>query len=614
MLNKINNYRDLKKLTEIEKKELAEDIRKEILDVVSKNGGHLASNLGIVDITIALLSNVDLNYDAIIWDVGHQSYAYKILTNRKERFKSLRTMNGISGFPRQNEDESDLFDTGHASTSISLALGLKRAKDLQKQKGKVVAVIGDGALTGGLALEALNDAGTSNTNIIVVLNDNTMSISKNTGGMSRFLSHLRTRKCYIKSNNRTKKLVLKIPFLGKGIYHLATSIKKHIKGLFIKNMYFENIGFTYLGPVDGHNIHNLETIIQDAANVQGPVLIHAITKKGQGYSKAMENPSLYHAVGKFSLSEGVLENKKIDYSFVAGNELVKMAGKHPNIVAITAAMMEGTGLTSFAQKYPKRFFDVAIAEEHAITLAAGLSKGGMVPFVAIYSTFLQRAYDEVIHDLAINKLHAILLIDRAGLTGNDGTTHQGILDLSYLNTIPGITIMAPSNYDELKKMMHFAYHHEGVIAIRYPKGCEENSRIVSNIIYGKSEVIEEGEDLTILACGKMTSRALEVSQILKKNNIHASIINLRFIKPLDTITINKYFKKTKLLVTMEDNSLNGGLASIITKYYDTNKVLSFGYPDAFILHGNIQELEKKYHLDSDNIAKEIKKFYEKQKS
>ena len=611
ILEKINNPKDLKKLSIDDKKILANEIREEILNVVSKNCGHLASNLGVVELTIALLSTFSIPRDKIIWDVGHQCYPYKLLTGRKNNFSSLRKLNGIAGFPRSKESIYDEFDTGHSSTSISLALGLARARDIKKTNEKIIAIIGDGALTGGLALEAINDAGISKTNLIVILNDNTMSISKNTGGMSKFLSYLRTKKTYIKLNDNTKKIILKIPLVGTYLYRFISNIKRHIKGLFIKNMYFENIGFSYLGPIDGHNILEMENILKHACNIKGPILIHIVTKKGKGYLKAEESPSLYHAVSPFNLEDGIIITKKNDYSNVFGEELVKLAKTNKRIVAVTAAMEEGTGLSLFAKKYPSRFFDVEIAEEHAITMSAGLARGGMIPVVPIYSCFLQRAYDEIIHDVALNNLHVVLILDRAGITGNDGTTHQGILDLSYLNTIPNLVIMAPSNYNELRKMLAFAINYNGPIAIRYPKGKEEISIKSSNPInLGKSDVIEEGNDITIISIGKMIAKAYNVTQRLKKNNIYPTLINARFLKPLDIDTINNSFVKTKKIVTIEDNIITG-LGNTVKSYFDTNKVLSIGYPEKFVEHGSINEIENLYDLDEDSIYKRIVEFIKK---
>ncbi len=615
ILDKINNPNDLKKLNIKDKIVLAKEIRDEILNVVSKNGGHLASNLGIVELTIALLSTYNLPKDKIIFDVGHQTYAYKLLTGRRKEFYSLRKKDGIAGFPRCNESIYDNFDTGHASTSISLALGMARARNINKGKEKIIAVIGDGALTGGLALEALNDAGISKTNLIVILNDNTMSISKNTGGISKVLTHLRTRKSYIKVNKFSRKIIINIPIFGKYLYHFFSYIKKHIKGLLIKNMYFENLGFTYLGLVDGHNIHDLEEIFKRSNLIDGPILIHVVTEKGRGYDKAMINPSLYHAVGPFNLKDGVMDSKKNDYSSVVGEKLIELAKRNKKIVAITAAMEEGCGLKSFHKAFPNRFFDVEICEEHAVTMAAGMAKNGLIPVVIIYSTFMQRAYDEIIHDICLNNLHVILLLDRAGIVGNDGTTHQGILDISYLNTIPNLVILSPSNYKELRSMLDFAISYNGPIAIRYPKGCEEEYNYPnSKIIFGKSLLIKEGRDITIIAVGRMVAKCIKVANLLQKDGINASIIDVRFIKPLDIDTIKKTLTNTSKIVTVEDNITYSGFGNIIKNYFNKDDVLSLGYPDKFIEHATISELDDKYHLDTESIYQEIKKFLNKKEN
>ena len=612
ILEKVNYPDDLKKLDINEKKELAKEIREMILDVVSKNGGHLASNLGVVELTIALYSCLNLPQDKVIWDVSHQTYVHKILTGRKDRFKTLRKMNGIAGFTRESESIYDAFDAGHSSTSISLALGMARARDIKKTNNKIVAVIGDGALTGGMAMEALNDAGISKTNLIVILNDNGMSISENTGGMSRFLSNLRTERGYIKSNNRVKKFVNKIPILGKPIYKGAVRIKNSIKGLFIPNMYFESIGFKYLGPVDGHNIVNLENIINRAKELDGPILIHVITKKGKGYKYAEDEPNRYHSVSSFDIEKGLSNNKKCDYSKVMGDTLLKLAKKNKNIVAITAAMEEGTGLHEFCKKYPDRFFDVEIAEQHGLTMAAGMASMGLIPVIPIYSSFLQRGYDQLVHDIALTNKHVIICVDRAGVVGNDGETHHGLLDLSYLNTIPNMVVMAPKNYEELEKMLEFAISIDMPIAIRYPRGSEDDYVFnkSNNIKLGKGELLKKGNDITIVAIGKMVARAMKVAEKLEKDNISVEVINARFSKPFDNVLIKKSLEKTNFLVTIEDNNLHGGFGECLDSEIDyTCKTINIGYPDEFIKHGSINEIEKKYHLDEESIYEKIKKEY-----
>ena len=610
ILDKVNSPEDIKKLTKEEKKTLANELRKIILEVVSKNGGHLASNLGIIELTIALLCCVDLPKDKIVWDVGHQTYSYKILTDRKNKFSSLRQQNGIAGFPRSSESIYDSFDTGHSSTSISVALGMARARDIQKQNHKVIAVIGDGALTGGMALEALNDAGISKTDLIVILNDNEMSISKNTGGLSRFLSRLRTKKGYVKSNQKIKQIVKKVPYLGSKTVALAEKTKTMIKDLVIPKMYFENIGFTYLGPVDGHNIDKLQNIITSAENLKGPVLIHVLTTKGKGYKPAEEKPNKYHSTSSFDIDTGEKKKNKSDYSKIMGEELVKLAKKDKKIVAVTAAMEEGTGLTEFATIYPDRFFDTEIAEQHALTMAAGMAKAGLKPVVPIYSSFLQRGYDQIVHDICMQNLPVVICVDRAGIVGSDGETHQGLLDLSFLNTIPNMNIMAPKNFEELKLMLDFAVNQNIPIAIRYPRGTEDSYvfKKSQKIELGTSEILKEGKDLTILAIGKMVAKAMEVANLLEKDNIKAEVINARFAKPLDIKTIEKSFNKTKRLITIEDNNINGGFGQSIKASINTEgKIINLGYPDEFIKHGTIEEIEKKYNLDTKSIYERIKK-------
>lgn len=615
ILDKVNYPEDLKDLSIKDKYILAKDIRDYMLDVVSNNGGHLASNLGVVELTIALYSCLDLPNDKVIWDVSHQTYVHKILTGRKDKFNTLRQMNGIAGFTRQSESIYDAFDAGHSSTSISLALGMARARDIRKTNEKIVAVIGDGALTGGMALEALNDAGISKTNLIVILNDNGMSISPNTGGMSRFLSNLRTERGYIKSNNRVKRFVNKIPVLGKPIYKGAVRLKNGIKGLFIPNMYFESIGFKYLGPVDGHNIEELENIINRAKELDGPILIHAITKKGKGYRYAEENPNKFHSVSSFDIETGKGKSKKNkDYSKVMGDCLLKLAKKNKNIVAITAAMEEGTGLHDFREKYPNRFFDVEIAEQHGLTMAAGMASMGLIPVIPIYSSFLQRGYDQLVHDIALTNKHVVICVDRAGVVGNDGETHQGLLDLSYLNTIPNMVVMAPKNFEELELMLEFAISLDKPVAIRYPRGSEDDYKFnkAKDIKLGKGEIVKKGNDITIVAIGKMVARAMKVAEYLSNDNISVEVINARFAKPFDKSLIRKSIEKTNFLVTIEDNNLHGGFGECLDSELDyTCKTINFGYPDEFVKHGSISEIEKKYKLDELSIYQRIKKEYNK---
>lgn len=615
ILKKINGPEDLKKLNVSEKQVLAEEIRKEILEVVSKNGGHLASNLGVVELTIALHSVFNTPDDKIIWDVGHQCYTHKILTGRKEQFSTLRKLNGIAGFPKVCESEYDTFNTGHSSTSISVATGMARAKKLMgDDQTKVIAVIGDGSMTGGMALEALNDAGSSKTNIIVILNDNEMSISKNVGGIPLFLSKLRGRKFYSKSNERVKKFMLQVPVIGNPTVKIVQKIKDAIKQILLPNMFFEDIGFTYLGPVDGHNIDKLESILETSKKISGPVLVHVITKKGKGYKFAEETPEKFHGVSSFDLKTGEkIKKSGKDYSKVFGEKLVELAEKNEKIVAVTAAMKDGTGLKSFSEKFPDRFFDVGIAEQHAIGMIAGMAKEGLKPVLAIYSSFLQRGYDQLVHDIALQKLPVVICIDRAGIVGNDGETHHGIFDLSFLSSIPNLTVMAPKDFEELKNMLEFAVNFDGPILIRYPRGGENHkfTRKLS-IKLGKAELIRQGKDITIIGIGKTVGKAVEVAELLKKQNINSEVINARFLKPLDEKFIVKSIKKTGRVATIEDNTLKGGLGSSVIELVNKSnlqniKVETFGYDDCFVPHGGTEELEKIYKQDVESIAKQLAK-------
>ena len=634
VLDKINLPQDLRKLSKLEKIELSNEIRNLIITTVSNTGGHLASNLGVVELTIALHSAFNTPKDKIIWDVGHQTYVHKILTGRKEKINTLRTFEGLAGFPKTSESEYDSFNTGHSSTSISAALGMARARDIKKEKNYVIAVIGDGALTGGMALEALNDAGNSNTNLIVILNDNEMSIAKNVGGISNFLTRVRTRKLYNKSNRYIKNTVLRIPKVGKGIIKLVRKLKYSIKQFIIPNMFFEDLGFKYLGPVDGNNIEDLEEILKKAKDLEGPILIHVLTKKGKGYKPAEENPDKFHSTSSFEIETGkAKKNKKDDYSKIFGRKLVELAKKDERIVAVTAAMRDGTGLTEFAKEFPNRFFDVGIAEQHALTMAAGMAKEGLRPVVSIYSSFYQRGYDQVIHDICMQNLSVVMCVDRAGIVGNDGETHQGLLDMAFFKLIPNITIMAPKDFKELEQMLEFAVNLNKPVVIRYPRGEEAQEKFETHeeILLGKSETIikineinnkniestekmceHDRKCVTIIAIGNMVAKAIKVAKILKENYIDAEIINSRFIKPLDKEGILKSIKRTNNCITIEDGSIIGGLGSSIKEMIiDSNiknvEIKSFAYPDKFIEHGNIKELEEKYGMDVENICTYIKK-------
>ena len=609
MLEKIKSSEDVKKLSKQEKTELAEEIRKYILEVVSENGGHLASNLGVVELTIALHSVFDMSKDKIIWDVGHQSYVHKILTGRKEQLKTLRKLDGIAGFPKTNECEADCFNTGHSSTSISAALGMARARDIKKENNSVIAVIGDGALTGGMAFEGLNDAGCNKTKPPVFF-EILISLSfKITVSLSMMLSKIRTRKSYTKPNISAKKVILKIPVVGKTVVRIVQKFKGSIKQLVIPKMFLEDIGFRYLGPVDGHNEAELERMLNITKQLDGPVLLHVITKKGKGYKIAEENPDKFHATGPFEIDTGKSKKEKSkDYSKVLGDKLVELAQNDDKIVAITAAMKDGTGLTEFANKFPDRFFDVGIAEQHALCMAAGMAKEGMKPVVPIYSSFYQRGYDQVIHDIAIQKLPVVMCVDRAGIVGADGETHQGLLDMAFFRIVPNLTIMAPKDFVEFENMIEFAIKLGKPVVIRYPRGGEDKYKFnkEEKIELGKAETLTYGKNATIIAIGKTVSKAVKIAEKLEK----VEVINARFLKPLDVEKIKESIAKTKNVIVIEDGTSVGGLTTAIKELIvDENlkniKFKSFAYPDKFIEHGSVEELEKRYNVDENAIKRYV---------
>ena len=639
MLEEINSIDDLKKLNIEEKKILAQEIREYIIKIVSKNGGHLASNLGVVELTISLHSIFNVPFDKIIWDVGHQTYTHKILTGRKEKLKTLRTSGGIAGFPKLEESETDCFNTGHSSTSISIALGMAKARDIKKENNSIICVIGDGALTGGMALEALNDAGSSDTKLTVILNDNEMSISKNVGGVNMLLSKLRTKRLYTKSNISAKKIIKKVPVVGAPFVKFVQKAKRSIKQFIIPKMYFEDIGFRYLGPVDGHDIEKLESLLKISKELDGPVLIHVLTKKGKGYKPAEENPDKFHSTSAFEIETGkTLKEKQTDYSKIFGNKLIQLAEKNNKIVAITASMKDGTGLTEFQKKFPNRFFDVGIAEQHAIGFSAGLASNGMIPVVPIYSSFYQRAYDQVIHDVAMQNLPVIMCVDRAGCVGADGETHQGTLDMAFFRLVPNLTIMAPKDFKELENMLEFAVKLNKPVIIRYPRGGEDSKvkfERHENIELGKAEVLKKiineekssktkilqkigdkvfntkTQRVTIIAIGKMVAKAMDIGQKLQEK-MDVEVINARFLKPLDNNTIIESIKKTKNVITIEDGTIINGLATAVKELIVNNnlqgvKIKSYAYPDEFIKHGSVDELEKIYGLDEENIINGVNK-------
>ena len=610
MLENINSPKDLKKLSILEKQKLAEEIRKYILEIVSENGGHLASNLGVVELTLALHTVFDFEKDKIVWDVGHQTYVHKILTGRREALKTLRKLNGIAGFPKTNESKYDFFNTGHSSTSISAALGMARARDLKKENYSVLAVIGDGAMTGGMALEALNDVGYSKTKMTIILNDNEMSISPNIGGLNMLLSKLRTKRMYTRTNVIMKKRISEIPVIGKPIVKIVQTIKRSIKQLIIPKMFFEDIGFTYLGPVDGHNIEELQSILTLSKQIDNPVLIHVLTKKGKGYEIAEKNPDKFHATGPFDIQTGNAKKAKgKDYSKVFGDKLIELAEKNDKIVAITASMKDGTGLTEFSKKFPERFFDIGIAEQHALGLAAGMAIDEMIPVVPIYSSFYQRGYDQVIHDIALQNLPVVMCVDRAGIVGADGETHQGTLDMAFFRLVPNLTILAPKDFRELEDMLAFAVNLKKPVVIRYPRGGEDKEPFEKHetIEEGKAEILKEGNDLSIVTIGKMVAKGMKIAKKLQDKGINAEVINARFLKPLDEQTIKKSIEKNKKVITIEDGTIINGLGTaikelIVDNHMEDIEIKAYAYPDRFIQHGSVEELEKIYHLDVDDIV------------
>lgn len=612
-LDDYKNVDDMKHLTIMEKEHLARDIRKFLIEKVSKTGGHLASNLGVVELTIALFSVLDLNHDKLIWDVGHQSYVHKILTGRQDKFDTLRQFQGLSGFPKESESKYDFFDTGHSSTSISAALGMATARDLKGEKYEVTAVIGDAALTGGMAFEALNDLGYRKTKVIVVLNDNQMSIAKNVGGMSRYLRRLRSTPKYTKLKQEVQTSLKKIPNIGTGMANTLEKIKNGIKQMVVPGMLFEDMGIKYIGPVDGHNIKELNQALYFAKNMECPVIVHVLTKKGKGYDHAEKSPDKFHGIGPFDLESGEIESTStISYSKAFGDAMINCASSNKAVVAITAAMRDGTGLKEYSEIFPKRFFDIGIAEQHGVTLAAGMAKSGLRPVFAVYSTFLQRAYDQILHDVCLQKLPVILAIDRAGLVGEDGETHQGLFDISYLSHIPNLVITSPKCTGEMEPMLKWALKQDFPVAIRYPRGGDSDSIIFKaqeEINLGKWEVLKEDGDIAIIASGRMVHTAFDAVEKLRNSGIEVKVINGSFIKPLDTDKIKELAEKNITIVTLEDNMLKGGFGYMVAmeaKTFNNNiKVLNLGFKDEFIPHGNTKVLFKEYGLDSEGVYNSI---------
>ncbi len=611
-LEKINQVNDIKQIPPEEYEALAAEIREFLIEKISSTGGHLASNLGVVELTMALHLSFDFPKDKVIWDVGHQAYTHKLLTGRKAGFDGLRKYGGMSGFPKRKESECDCFDTGHSSTSISAGIGLVAARDLLGGDEHIISVIGDGALTGGMAYEALNNASRLKKNFIIVLNDNHMSIAENVGGMSEYLNGLRTNEVYTSFKSGVEQSLNRIP----GGVHLANQLKKTksgIKQLLIPGMLFEDMGITYLGPVDGHDITKLLDVFRKARRVKGAVLVHVLTKKGKGYEPAERHPARFHGAEPFDIETGLPKNrrKKANYQDVFSTCMVKLGQRHEHVVAITAAMPDGTGLKRFRNMYPDRFFDVGIAEEHAVTFAAGLAAGGIRPIFAVYSSFLQRAYDQVLHDVCIQNLPVIFAIDRAGLVGSDGETHQGIFDLSYLSSIPNMHIMAPKNKWELSDMLKFAVGFDGPLALRYPRGeaYDGLKEFRSPIVYGKSELLYEEEDIAILAVGSMVKTAEQVRRKLKEIGYSCTLVNARFVKPVDTDIITELSKDHRLLVTMEENVQSGGYGEKVQDWIVQKKlptaVLNISIPDEYVEHGNVDILYEEVGIDAESVTKRI---------
>ncbi|NLN40641.1 MAG: 1-deoxy-D-xylulose-5-phosphate synthase [Clostridiales bacterium] len=626
MLDSIESPKDLKALTIEDLEKLSQEIRDFILKTISKTGGHLASNLGVVELTIALHYVFNSPHDKLIWDVGHQSYIHKILTGRKHKFDSLRQLGGLSGFPKRKESNHDIFETGHSSTAISAALGIARARDLQSHDDyNVVAIVGDGALTGGMAFEALNDAGHSKTNLIVILNDNEMSISHNVGALAGHLSKVRASAEYNWIKKGTQQLLEKLPGIGKPIAKGMELVKRGFKSLLVHGMIFEEMGFKYLGPIDGHKISNIISVLEQASKMEGPVLIHVITQKGKGYDFAEDNPELFHGVPPFIMETGKAQKKNIStFSKTFGNKLVELARRDDKVVAITAAMLESTGLMRFKELFPHRIFDVGIAEQHAVTMAAGLAINGLKPYVAIYSTFLQRAYDQILHDVCIQNLPVRFAIDRAGLVGEDGETHQGVFDISYLSHIPNMTIFAPKDTEELRDIMDYTLDHDGPIAIRYPKGYTDLSLLKfypcseDNVFNPyKWETLINGTDCIILSFGKMLEVAIGAARILSQKDISCQGVNARCIKPLDESMLNVLSKSHSNWITLEDNVLTGGFGSAVNKFTISNSIdvdiLNLGIPDNFVPQGKVEELLELISLDANSVANRIISFLNRNK-
>ena len=612
ILEQIKGANDIKAVSPSKYDELAQELREFIIHSVSETGGHLASNLGVVELTMALHLCLDLPKDKIIWDVGHQSYTHKILTGRKDEFAGLRSFGGMSGFPKHRESQCDAFDTGHSSTSISAALGYVRAREIKGEDYTVVAVIGDGSMTGGMAYEALNNAARLNSNLIIILNDNKMSISENVGGMSKYLNRIRTNESYVELKSDVETALRKIPGIGDSVAKGVKKSKDSLKQLLIPGGFFEDLGIEYMGPVDGHNMTQLIRVIKTAKKEKRAVLVHVITQKGRGYKPAEVNPSEFHGVGKFDVESGqISKSPNMTYTEAFSKAMLYIGTKDERVVAVSAAMPSGTGLVKFSKRFPKRFFDVGIAEEHAVTFSGGLAAAGLRPYVAIYSSFFQRAYDQIIHDVCIPDLPVVFCIDRAGIVGADGETHQGILDLSFFSSIPGMTVFAPKNKFELYDIMKFSLDFEHPLAIRYPRGdaYEGEQHHRAPIVYGKSELLYQGEQVALVAVGSMVETAIEVKDQLAEAGIHATVVNARFVKPLDTDMLDDLCEKHNMIVTLEENVLRGGFGEAVSDYYMTKGspvcVRHVGIPDVYVEHGNVALLKQSIGMDAWAISSKI---------
>ena len=618
VLDRINQANDIKYLSEAQLEELPGEIRQFLIEHISKTGGHLASNLGVVELTMALHLVLNFPEDKLIWDVGHQAYTHKILTGRKQKFENLRQLDGMSGFPKRSESDCDAFDTGHSSTSISAGIGYARARDLMGEDYHVVSVIGDGALTGGPAFEALNNAAELHTNMIIVLNDNKMSISENVGGLSQHLASLRTAEAYQEFKSGVHSSLERLPY-GERVVRRIRKTKSSLKQLLIPGMLFENMGITYLGPVDGHNLTDMVRILREAKKVNGAVVVHVQTEKGRGYKPAEEHPDRFHGTGPFDISSGqpLVKKDKPNYTDVFSSVICKIAAKDDSVVAITAAMADGTGLKRFRAEYPARFFDVGIAEGHAVTFAAGLAAAGLHPVFAVYSSFLQRGYDQIVHDVCMQNLPVVFAIDRAGLVGADGETHQGVFDLSFLGMIPNMTVLAPKNKWELADMLRFAFRQDGPVALRYPRGQAYDGlkEYRAPFVYGKSEWIYEECQIAIFAVGNMVEEAVKVHDLLHEHGYDCSLINVRFVKPLDKEALRKAAAKHLMIVTMEENILRGGFGYAAAAYLgmanENVKVIHFGINDQFVEHGAVSQLHARIGLDAASMTDKIIESYKK---